>query len=70
MTREIGYKCNIFIATKVIEKGITYLLYFTQIHSCTLDINRSILFVTKLVEMAFFLRIVMAAINARIKQGK
>ena len=34
MTREIGYECNIFIAIQVIEKGITYLLYFTQIQSC------------------------------------
>ena len=78
MTREIGYKCNIFITIQVIEKGITYLLYFTQI-------NSGILYVTNLngfkpikihfeipntVEMIFNLSIRIAAINARIKQGK
>ena len=81
MTREIGYKCNIFITIQVIEKGITYLLYFTQINSGILYVTnlngfkpikiiRSILFVSNSVEMIFNLIIRIAAINARIKQGK
>ena len=39
MTSEIGYKCKILIEIQIIEKGIIYLLYFTQIQSYIFDIT-------------------------------